>query len=46
MNAIILVGGLGTRMRPLTLNTPKAMLPVLNRPFLEHIFSYLLDAGI
>ena len=33
-------------MRPLTLNTPKAMLPVLNRPFLEHIFSYLLDAGI
>ncbi|MDP6101047.1 MAG: nucleotidyltransferase family protein, partial [Dehalococcoidia bacterium] len=46
MDAIILVGGLGTRMRPLTLNTPKAMLPVLNSPFLEHTFQYLLDAGI
>jgi mannose-1-phosphate guanylyltransferase len=46
MNAIILIGGLGTRMHPLTLTTPKAMLPVLNRPFLEHILQYLLDAGI
>lgn len=46
MKAIILVGGQGTRMRPLTHTTPKAMLPVLNRPFLEHTFRYLLAAGI
>ncbi len=46
MRAVILVGGEGTRMRPLTLTTPKAMLPVLNRPFLEHTFRYLLAAGV
>ncbi len=46
MKALILVGGEGTRMRPLTYSTPKAMLPVLNRPFLEHTFRYLLSAGV
>ena len=39
--AIILVGGQGTRLLPLTCNIPKAMVPVLNTPFLEHVIRYL-----
>ena len=39
--AVILVGGEGTRLRPLTYEVPKAMVPVLNRPFLEHTLAYL-----
>ena len=46
MKAVILVGGEGTRLRPLTCNTPKAMVPVLNRPFLEHVISYLKGHGV
>jgi mannose-1-phosphate guanylyltransferase len=41
MKAVILVGGLGTRLRPLTINTPKAMMPVLNIPFLEYVIRRL-----
>lgn len=41
VKAVILVGGEGTRLRPLTYEVPKAMVPVLNRPFLEHILAYL-----
>lgn len=41
MKAIILVGGEATRLRPLTCNTPKAMVPVLNTPFLEHVIQHL-----
>ena len=39
--AVILVGGEATRLRPLTCNTPKIMIPVLNRPFFEHLVGYL-----
>jgi mannose-1-phosphate guanylyltransferase len=46
MKAVILVGGEGTRLRPLTCNTPKAIVPVLNRPFLEHLILYLKKHGI
>jgi mannose-1-phosphate guanylyltransferase len=39
--AVILAGGEATRLHPLTCNTPKIMVPVLNRPFFEHLVSYL-----
>ena len=41
MKAVILVGGEGTRLQPLTCNIPKAVVPILNRPFLEHLLRYL-----
>ena len=41
MKAVILVGGKATRLLPLTCNIPKAMLPVLNTPFLEHVIRHL-----
>lgn len=46
MNAIVLAGGFGTRMRPLTCNVPKPMLPVANRPVLEHGFRLLEKHGM
>ncbi len=46
MKAVILIGGEGTRLRPLTCHTPKAIVPILNRPFLEHLLSYLHKHGI
>ncbi len=44
--AIILVGGKGTRLRPLTVHTPKPMLPCAGLPFLSHQLSRLRDAGV
>ena len=41
MKAVILVGGEATRLLPLTCNIPKAMIPVLNTPFLEYVIRYL-----
>jgi mannose-1-phosphate guanylyltransferase len=46
MNAILLIGGFGTRLRPLTLTRPKALLPVLNRPFLSYQLDILKEAGV
>jgi len=46
MKAVILVGGEATRLRPLTCNTPKIMVPVLNRPFLERLVDYLKEHNI
>ncbi|MDP2931289.1 MAG: NDP-sugar synthase [Chloroflexota bacterium] len=43
---MMLIGGEGTRLRPLTYYTPKPMVPVLNRPFLEHVFAYLKHYGV
>lgn len=41
MQAVILAGGLGTRLRPLTYNVPKPLLPILDRPMIEYIMSAL-----
>lgn len=41
MEAVILAGGFGTRMRPLTYTRPKPLLPLLNRPLLAHILDQL-----
>jgi mannose-1-phosphate guanylyltransferase len=46
MQALILVGGEATRLRPLTCNMPKSMVPVLNTPFLEHVIRYLVGHGV
>ena len=46
MKAVVLVGGKGTRLRPLTCNRPKPIVPVLNRPLLQHTLRYLGGHGI
>lgn len=46
MKGVILVGGEGTRLRPLTCHIPKAVVPILNHPFLEHLLHYLKQHGI
>jgi NDP-sugar pyrophosphorylase family protein len=46
MHAIILVGGRGTRLQPLTDTRPKPMLPILGMPFLEHQLRYLKAHGV
>jgi bifunctional UDP-N-acetylglucosamine pyrophosphorylase/glucosamine-1-phosphate N-acetyltransferase len=46
VQAVILAAGEGTRMRPLTYTRPKVMLPVANRPILEHLMEELAKAGI
>jgi mannose-1-phosphate guanylyltransferase len=46
VRAVVLVGGFGTRLRPLTNGTPKQMLPVANRPMLEHVLSTLAAHGV
>ncbi len=41
MKAVVMAGGEGTRLRPLTSNQPKPMVPILNRPVMEHILELL-----
>ncbi|MDT4979029.1 MAG: mannose-phosphate guanylyltransferase [Pseudonocardiales bacterium] len=45
-DAIILVGGMGTRLRPLTLSAPKPMLPTAGVPFLTHLVARIREAGV
>jgi len=44
--AVVMAGGHGVRLRPLTENTPKPMLPVGGRPVMEHIVEQLRDVGV
>jgi mannose-1-phosphate guanylyltransferase len=44
--AVVLVGGKGTRLRPLTLSAPKPMLPTAGVPFLTHLLTRIREAGI
>jgi mannose-1-phosphate guanylyltransferase len=46
VRAVVLVGGFGTRLRPLTLHTPKQMLPVVNRPMIERVVEHLAQHGV
>ena len=46
MRAVILAGGEGTRLRPLTLSVPKPVVPVVDRPFLRHQLDLLAGAGV
>ena len=46
MRAVVLVGGFGTRLRPLTCHAPKQMLPIVNRPMIEHVVGHLADHGV
>lgn len=46
VDAVVLVGGKGTRLRPLTLSAPKPMLPTAGLPFLTHLLSRIAAAGI
>jgi mannose-1-phosphate guanylyltransferase len=46
VQAVVLVGGEGTRLRPLTLETPKPMVPIMNMPFLERTLRRIKEAGI
>lgn len=46
MRAVILAGGEGSRLRPLSLGRPKPMTPLLGRPVLEHIILLLREQGI
>lgn len=46
MKAILLLGGLGTRLRPLTADTPKQMLPLCGRPMIEWVCEHLARHGV
>jgi len=46
VKAVIIAGGLGTRLRPLTNNTPKPMLPIGEKPILEHLVNWTKKGGI
>ena len=46
MRAVVLVGGEGTRLRPLTETVPKPLVPFMNRPFLHHLLDHLGDHGV
>lgn len=46
MQAVILVGGQGTRLRPITYDIPKALVPLRNRPFMGYMLDFLRSGGI
>jgi len=46
MRAVVLVGGEGTRLRPLTETIPKPLLPLMDRPSLDHVLDHLARHGV
>jgi mannose-1-phosphate guanylyltransferase/phosphomannomutase len=46
VKAVVMAGGEGTRLRPMTANQPKPMLPVVNRPIMEHVLRLLRRHGL
>ncbi len=46
MKAVVMAGGEGTRLRPLTSNRPKPLVPILGKPIAQHIIEHLARAGI
>ncbi len=46
MQAVILVGGEGTRLRPLTSTTPKPVIPLVDRPFMAFMLEWLRRHGV
>lgn len=46
MKAVVMAGGFGTRIQPLTSSVPKPMIPVMNKPMMEYIIDSLKNAGI
>jgi len=46
MKAVVMAGGEGTRLRPLTVNYPKPLVPICNKPIMEHILTLLKRHGI
>lgn len=46
MKAVVLVGGEGTRLRPLTETIPKPLIPLVDRPFLHHVLDHLARYGV
>ncbi|MGI5915448.1 MAG: sugar phosphate nucleotidyltransferase [Anaerolineae bacterium] len=46
MKAVVMAGGAGTRLRPLTINRPKPMVPMVNKPVIAHILELIKRHGI
>ncbi|MGI8909566.1 MAG: nucleotidyltransferase family protein, partial [Rubrobacteraceae bacterium] len=46
MKAVVLVGGQGTRLRPITFDIPKALVPLRNRPFMGYMLDFLRRGGL
>ena len=46
MKAVVMAGGEGTRLRPLTSNQPKPMVPIVGKPCMEHILELLKQHGL